>query len=62
MDRTPRAEPTMAQPPRAGLQLAFDADLTLRVENVFDTRIEPVKGFRAPGRTLLAGIRLSHGG
>jgi vitamin B12 transporter len=42
--------------------LAFDADLTLRVENVFDTRIEPVKGFRAPGRTLLAGIRLSHGG
>lgn len=34
MDRTPRAEPTMAKPPRAGLQLAFDADLETWAEGM----------------------------
>lgn len=32
--------------------------LTLRVENVFDRAYQAVQGFAAPGRTVLAGVRV----
>jgi outer membrane cobalamin receptor len=35
--------------------------LTSRVENALDARYEPVKGFPAPGRTVLVGARFYAG-
>ena len=35
--------------------------LTLRVDNLFDARYEPILGFRAPGRAVMAGARIGWG-
>ncbi|MBX7118146.1 MAG: TonB-dependent receptor [Gemmatimonadaceae bacterium] len=35
------------------------AQLQLRADNVADARLEQIAGFRAPGRTLYAGLKLS---
>lgn len=49
-------------PLRAGGKGGWEGGLTLKVENLLDAGYEESKGFAAPGRVLLVGVRLQEAG
>jgi vitamin B12 transporter len=59
--RTVRLDPYLLASVQLGWQVAKQIEAYVRTENAFDARYQDVVGYRMPGRTVYAGVRLRLG-